>query len=54
MKTERHQGRRPAVGSPLWIHMTAVSVAGTVVLAWALTQLGITGLDYLAHNPSSG
>jgi diguanylate cyclase (GGDEF)-like protein len=41
----------PRVGSPLWIHMTAVSVAGAVVLAWALTQLGITGLDYLAHNP---
>jgi diguanylate cyclase (GGDEF)-like protein len=41
----------PRVGSPLWIHMTAVSAAGAVVLAWALTQLGITGLDYLAHNP---
>lgn len=41
----------PRVGSPLWIHMTAVSAAGTVVLAWALTQLGITGLDDLAHNP---
>jgi len=41
----------PRVGSPLWIHLTAVSAAGAVVLGWALTQLGSTGLDALAHNP---
>jgi diguanylate cyclase (GGDEF)-like protein len=41
----------PRVGSPLWIHLTAVSAAGAVVLGWALTRLGSTGLDALAHNP---
>jgi diguanylate cyclase (GGDEF)-like protein len=35
----------PRVGSPLWIHMTAVTIVGTVVFALAVTQLmGMSGL----------
>jgi diguanylate cyclase (GGDEF)-like protein len=41
----------PRRGSPLWIHLTAVTAAGAVVLAVAVTQLGLTGLRDLAHNP---
>src|ERR1700689_839355 len=41
----------PRVGSPLWIHLTAGTAAGTVVLAWALPHLGLAGLDHLARNP---
>jgi diguanylate cyclase (GGDEF)-like protein len=41
----------PRVGSPLWIHMTAVIAAGAVALAWGLTRLGLAGLDQLLHNP---
>ena len=29
----------PRIGSPLWIHLTAVIVSGTIVLALALTQV---------------
>jgi diguanylate cyclase (GGDEF)-like protein len=39
----------PRVGSPLWIHMTAVTVAGAVVFAWAMTRL--SGLTELAREP---
>ena len=31
---ERHQGHRSAVGSPLWIHMTAVTARARAVFAW--------------------
>ncbi len=41
----------PRAGSPLWIHMTAVTGAGVVVLAWAVSRLGLAGLNHLAHNP---
>ena len=41
----------PRAGSPLWIHMTGVTGAGIVVLAWAVSQLGLTGLDSLARDP---
>jgi hypothetical protein len=41
----------PRAGSPLWIHMTAVTAAGTVVLAWAVDRLGLAGLHHLADNP---
>src|ERR1700683_3460551 len=35
----------PRVGSPLWIHMTSVTVAGGLVFAWAMTRLsGLSGL----------
>jgi diguanylate cyclase (GGDEF)-like protein len=35
----------PRVGSPLWIHMTAVTVLGVAVFAWAMTRLsGVSGL----------
>jgi diguanylate cyclase (GGDEF)-like protein len=35
----------PRVGSPLWIHMTTVIVAGAAIFAWAMTRLsGLTGL----------
>jgi diguanylate cyclase (GGDEF)-like protein len=39
----------PRVGSPLWIHMTAVTVAGAVVFAWAMTRL--SGLSGLVREP---
>ena len=39
----------PRVGSPLWIHMTAVTVAGVVVFAWAMTRL--SGLSGLVREP---
>ena len=45
----RDIGPRP--GSPLWIHMTAVTGAGIVVLAWAASQLGMQGLNHLARSP---
>jgi len=45
----RDIGPRP--GSPLWIHMTAVTGAGVVVLAWAASQLGMQGLNHLARSP---
>jgi diguanylate cyclase (GGDEF)-like protein len=45
----RDIGPRP--GSPLWIHLTGVTGAGVVVLAWAVSQLGLAGLNSLAHDP---
>jgi diguanylate cyclase (GGDEF)-like protein len=39
----------PRVGSPLWIHMTTVTLAGLVVFAWAMTRL--SGLPNLVHHP---
>ncbi len=45
----RDIGPRP--GSPLWIHMTGVTGAGIVVLAWAVSQLGLAGLASLTHDP---
>ena len=39
----------PRAGSPLWIHMTAVIVAGAAVFAWAMTRL--SGLDELLRHP---
>jgi diguanylate cyclase (GGDEF)-like protein len=41
----------PRAGSPLWIHMIGVTGAGVVVLAWAVSQLGLSGLSHLAHDP---
>jgi diguanylate cyclase (GGDEF)-like protein len=41
----------PRAGSPLWIHMTGVTGAGVVVFAWAISRLGMAGLDRLAHSP---
>jgi diguanylate cyclase (GGDEF)-like protein len=41
----------PRVGSPLWLHMTLVTVAGGLLLGWALTRLGLAGLGQLAGNP---
>lgn len=37
----------PRVGSPLWIHMTAVTIVGAVVFALAVTQL--MGMSVLAR-----
>ncbi len=39
----------PRVGSPLWIHMTSVTVAGLAVFAWAMTRL--SGLPDLVNHP---
>jgi diguanylate cyclase (GGDEF)-like protein len=39
----------PRVGSPLWIHMTSVAVAGFLVFAWAMTRL--SGLPELVRHP---
>jgi len=39
----------PRVGSPLWIHMTSVTVAGAAVFAWAVTNL--SGLAGLVRHP---
>ena len=39
----------PRVGSPLWIYMTAVTVVGLAVFAWALANL--SGLADLVHHP---
>jgi diguanylate cyclase (GGDEF)-like protein len=39
----------PRVGSPLWIHMTSVTVAGFGVFAWAMTHL--SGLPQLVRHP---
>jgi diguanylate cyclase (GGDEF)-like protein len=38
----------PRVGSPLWIHMTAVTIVGTGVFAFAVTQL--MGMSVLARH----
>jgi diguanylate cyclase (GGDEF)-like protein len=38
----------PRVGSPLWIHMTAVTIVGTVVFGLAVTQL--MGMSALARH----
>ena len=39
----------PRVGSPLWIYMTAVTVVGLAVFAWALANL--SGLADLVRHP---
>ena len=39
----------PRVGSPLWVHMTSVTVAGLAVFAWAMTRL--SGLHGLVRHP---
>src|SRR5258708_35390978 len=39
----------PRAGSPLWVHMTSVTVAGLAVFAWAMTRL--SGLDGLVRHP---
>jgi diguanylate cyclase (GGDEF)-like protein len=39
----------PRAGSPLWIHMTTVTVAGAAVFAWSMTRL--SGLSGLVHEP---
>jgi diguanylate cyclase (GGDEF)-like protein len=39
----------PRVGSPLWIHMTSVTLAGLAVFAWAMTRL--SGLHDLVPHP---
>ncbi len=39
----------PRVGSPLWIHMTAVTLVGFAVFAWALAHL--SGLAGLVRHP---
>ncbi len=39
----------PRVGSPLWVHMTSVTVAGLAVFAWAMTRL--SGLQDLVRHP---
>jgi diguanylate cyclase (GGDEF)-like protein len=39
----------PRVGSPLWVHMTSVTVAGLAVFAWAVTRL--SGLQDLVRHP---
>ncbi len=39
----------PRVGSPLWIHMSAVTVVGLAVFAWALAHL--SGLAELVRHP---
>jgi diguanylate cyclase (GGDEF)-like protein len=39
----------PRVGSPLWIHMTSVIVAGVAIFAWAMTRL--SGLQGLVRHP---
>jgi diguanylate cyclase (GGDEF)-like protein len=41
----------PRVGSPLWIHMTAVTVAGLAVFVWAMTMVSLSGLRLLAGQP---
>jgi diguanylate cyclase (GGDEF)-like protein len=39
----------PRVGSPLWIYMTTVTVAGLAVFAWAMARLSV--LPNLVHHP---
>ncbi len=39
----------PRAGSPLWIHMTSVTVAGALVFAWAMMHL--SGLPELVRHP---
>src|ERR1700734_4236282 len=39
----------PRVGSPLWIHMTSVTVAGFGVFVWAMMHL--SGLPQLVRHP---
>ncbi len=45
----RDTGPRP--GSPLWLYLTAVTVAGAAVLAWALARMHPSGLRMLAGSP---
>jgi diguanylate cyclase (GGDEF)-like protein len=39
----------PRAGSPLWIHMTTVTVAGVAAFAWSMTRL--SGLSGLVREP---
>ena len=41
----------PRVGSPLWVYLTGVTVAGLAVLVLALTSLGVASLRELAGRP---
>jgi diguanylate cyclase (GGDEF)-like protein len=41
----------PRIGSPLWIYLTAVTVAGGAVLAVAMTALPAAGLPVLLRQP---
>jgi diguanylate cyclase (GGDEF)-like protein len=41
----------PRVGSPLWIHMTAVTVAGLAVFIWAMTMVSPAGLRLMVGQP---
>ena len=41
----------PRIGSPLWIYLTAVTVAGTAALALAAVSLANTGLTTLLGQP---
>jgi diguanylate cyclase (GGDEF)-like protein len=45
----RDTGPRP--GSPLWLYLTAVTVAGLALLAWALARTQPAGLRTLAGSP---
>ncbi len=41
----------PRIGSPLWIYLTAVTGAGSALLAIALAALRTAGLPVLVHGP---
>ncbi len=41
----------PRVGSPLWVYLTVVTVAGAAVVAVSLTSLGLVDLGVLAREP---
>ncbi len=41
----------PRVGSPLWIHVTVVTVAGLAVFVWAMSMVSLSGLRLLASQP---
>ena len=41
----------PRAGSPLWIHLTVVSVAGLAVLCAGLTTLSLASLHHLVRSP---
>jgi diguanylate cyclase (GGDEF)-like protein len=41
----------PRAGSPLWIHVTAVTGAGLVVFIWAMTKVCPAGLRLLVGQP---
>jgi diguanylate cyclase (GGDEF)-like protein len=41
----------PRVGSPLWIHLTVVSVAGLAVLCVSLASFGPASIHHLARSP---